>query len=233
MLRHTIVLIKDLTAEVLEAMYQLMGDYYDNLRKDKFLKDLAEKEGVLLVYESNGTLCGFTTYVIFETVFQNEKINVLYSGDTVIREAYWGQASTAQIFMSLIQRFLSEPSVRFYWFLLSKGLRTYRLLPLYFKEYYPAPRGRTPDYEKNLIVHLCRLKFNSSYRESEGIIRLNPPADRLKKKYLFVRENKLSDPTVPFFIKKNPGYIKGDELPCVARISRDNLSQISRRWLKE
>ena len=230
--RHVIVSLKDLKEEVTIQMYQLMNRYYDNLHKNKFLTDLYQKDGVLLVYDQNDVLSGFTTYTIFEAVFRREKIKFLYSGDTVMSEEFWGHMTTPKTFMSLIQKCLMEAQGPFYWFLLTKGIRTYRLLPLYFKKYYPSPKFETPDFERTLIEYLANLKFGNSYSGKDGVIRLDPPADRLKENFVSISENKLDDPYVQFFMKKNSGYVKGDELPCLARISLDNLTPISQRWLR-
>ena len=230
-LTHDIISIENLEPHAIESMYQLMRYYYDNLHREKFLKDLNEKEGVLLGHDENGEICGFTTYAIFEIYFKEEKIRILFSGDTVIREEFWGKWSTAKSFITLIKKMMECGEPKCYWFLLTKGVRTYQYLPLYFKEYYPSPQFETPDYEKDLIVQLSRLKFGNCYLEHKGIIRFNPPADRLKEKYLSFKE-KMDDPFIQFFMQKNPGHINGDELPCLARISIENLTSISHRWLK-
>ena len=226
---YEIVSIEKLGENGIGCMYRLMQCYYDNIPRDKFMKDLYAKEGVLLCRDEKDEICGFTTYTVFETYFNEEKIKVLFSGDTIIREEFWGQWGTVKSFISLIRRFLNEDNRKCYWFLLTKGVRTYRCLPLYFKKYYPSFQLPTPQYEQQLIVHLSRLKFGDYYLENEGVVRLC--ADRLKERYLSVKENKFDDPFIQFFMKKNPGYAIGDELPCLARISKENLTTVSRRWL--
>jgi hypothetical protein len=228
---HGIVPARELNENVVEQMYQLMLSYYDNCRKEKFLADLYQKDGVLLVRDPNDDVCGFTTYVLFETAFQGEKIHVFYSGDTIIREEFWGRMSTVRLFIFLLRRYLLRPRGALYWFLLSKGIRTYRLLPLYFKRYYPAPDGVAPVYEKDMTAHLAQLKFGGGYLAKEGVIRPDPPADRLKEKFLLPAENKMDDPLSWFFFGKNPGCVRGDELPCLAHMSLDNLTPIARRWM--
>lgn len=225
-----IVAVKNLRQETVETMFYLMNEYYDNLNRDKFIKDLEAKDGVLLVFDPQGHICGFTTYVIFETVFYGERTKALFSGDTVLQEKYWGKIETARIFLFLLRRYLSKEE-KFYWFLLTKGIRTYKLLPMYFKKYYPSVQTPTPVYEKALIAHLSKIKYGDFYLKKDGIIRNFPPADRLKEKYLTPAQYKLGDEHASFFIKNNPGYADGDELPCVAQISWDNLTAVSQKWL--
>jgi len=47
-----------------------------------------------------------------------------------------------------------------------------------------------------------------------------------------VPEGRLGDRHVEFFVERNPGYVDGDELCCIARIDADNAAPIARRMLK-
>ena len=167
---HDIIPVKKLSQDGIGHMYRLMQCYYDNISRDKFMKDLYAKEGVLLCRDEKNDICGFTTYIVFEICFKKEKITILFSGDTVIREEFWGQWGTAKSFISLIQKFLNEDKGKCYWFLLTKGVRTYRCLPLYFEKYYPSFQFETPQYEEELISHLSKLQFGDYYLENKGIV---------------------------------------------------------------
>ena len=45
-------------------------------------------------------------------------------------------------------------------------------------------------------------------------------------------EQRLRDPLIEFFVRSNPGHAQGDELVCVAPISRSNLTRAGHRLLE-
>lgn len=231
MLTSRIVSIHDLSPLDIDFMFRLMGAYYDNIKRETFEKDLNTKKGVLLVYDDRVSLCGFTTYDVFNVRYRNEIVNVLYSGDTVIQEEYWGHMETSRMFMSLLQKCRQECEGMLYWFLITKGIRTYRLLPLYFRFYHPSYHADTPSYEKELIAFLSDYKFGRYYKKDEGIIRFAQEGDYLKTEYAHIAENKLMNPHIRFFCDANPGYTSGDYLPCIAQIHRENLTERALRFM--
>ena len=231
MLTNKIVSIKELLSTDVDVMYRLMSTYYDNIKRETFEKDLNAKKGVLLVFDDRTDLCGFTTYDVFDVHYRNELVHVLYSGDTVIKEEYWGHIETSKMFMSLIQKCWQEYAGTFHWFLITKGIRTYRLLPLYFRVYYPTYQSDTPPYEKDLIDYLANFKFGHHYNKDEGIIRFANEGDRLKNDYGQIAQNKLRNPHIRFFCEANPGHNAGDYLPCIAQINLDNLTDRALRFI--
>ena len=54
--------VKDIrdNSEIVESMFLLMKKYYENMKKDKFLMDLYDKNDVFLIFESD-ELKGFST----------------------------------------------------------------------------------------------------------------------------------------------------------------------------
>jgi len=50
-------------------MFTLMTSHYENVKHEKFLHDLAEKDGVLLLYDETGEIQGFTTFLLMEFAF--------------------------------------------------------------------------------------------------------------------------------------------------------------------
>jgi hypothetical protein len=47
-----------------------------------------------------------------------------------------------------------------------------------------------------------------------------------------VEETRRKNPHISYFIGRNPGFIRGDELACLARVSPDNLTPIAHRILR-
>ena len=229
-LTHKILSVDLLTADAVERMFGLMDKYYGNMRRDNFVCDLACKDGALLVFDADGAICGFTTYAMFHTEFGSRPLSVLYSGDTVIEERYWGSMATTRLFTALLGECLRHAPHELYWFLLSKGVRTYQLLPLYFRTFYPCSGEATPPLEAGLIDYLAELQFADHYRLESGVVRFGVGGDYLRDH--FDRRLKSGDQRhAEYFCKINPGYRHGDNLPCIARISPDNFQPIVSRWL--
>lgn len=224
--------INSLTKTEKKRMLQLMREQYENVKENKFMSDLEEKDGVLLLYDEKKNIQGFTTYKLIETVFNNKKIYALYSGDTTVEIKFQGQIELFKTFGKLLTELLKEKKEPLYWFLITKGIKTYLMLPLFFKEFYPNYLKKTPLYEQKLIDHLATLKFGKFYIKKANIIRMNPPADRLKREFAKIPPYKLKNPHVKFFLEKNPGYINGDELPCIARINLENFTKAALKFVK-
>ena len=66
--------IKD-DEKIVESMFLLMKNHYENMKKDKFLKDLYDKNNVFLLFE-NDELKGFSTIKKMELNIENEKDTV-------------------------------------------------------------------------------------------------------------------------------------------------------------
>jgi hypothetical protein len=131
--------------------------------------------------------------------------------------------------LELINRF---PRGSLYWFLISKGYKTYRYLPLFFREYYPRHATPTPPWAKSVIDVLGRQKYPRAYDPTAGIIRAGSTACRLRRHVAAVTFAKLRDPAVSFFVETNPGHELGDELCCIAPLTRENFSNAAVRPLR-
>ena len=56
-----------------------------------------------------------------------------------------------------------------YWFLIAKGYRTYRFLPVFFREFYPRYECATPAWAKSLLDALGRTMFGQAYDPRRGL----------------------------------------------------------------
>jgi hypothetical protein len=157
----------------------------------------------------------------------------LFSGDTIVERSCWGQTLLAQAWgqlaLDLIDRY---PAGALHWFLISKGYKTYRYLPLFFREYYPRRTSATPLWATAIIDVLGRRKYPQAYDPKTGIIRAEASACRLRRNVAAVTEGRLRDADVRFFIERNPGHERGDELCCIAPLSRENFSVAAARPLR-
>lgn len=227
----TVTTPPELTLSERDRMFGLMAAHFDQVERRTFDLDLDEKGWVVILRDkTSGEIQGFSTLMILDALVSGEPIKAVFSGDTIVHRDYWGETELAsvwgQFILSLIR---SYTDVRFYWFLISKGFRTYKFLPVYFKEFFPRHDQQTPPFEAELLATLATLKFPSTYNPKTGVIHVEGSKDRLRPELAEVSEGRQEDPNVRFFLSKNPGYAEGDELACVAELSETNLKPIALR----
>ena len=120
---------------------------------------------------------------------------------------------------------------RLFWFLISKGYRTYLYLPVFFHAFYPRVGAPTPRFERELIDRLGALKYPRDFNPRTGVIEFAESHGHLKPELAHVPAHRREHPHVRFFLQRNPGYVRGHELVCVAEISPANLKERARRMV--
>jgi hypothetical protein len=131
----------------------------------------------------------------------------------------------------MLQSFRSEPDTPLYWLLTSKGYKTYRYLPVFFKEFLPHPGDGAPAFEKRLAAFLGQQKYGPHFDAAAGVIRANGDGQRLRPGVADPDPAHLTDEYVRYFVEANPGAATGDELLCLARCHPDNLKPFILRQL--
>ena len=226
MFKETIIEITELTDVQRSQMFELMTLHYNNCDRTTFFSDLIDKEGVLLLSDDTGKIVGFSTYKITNAQINGEDIRVLFSGDTIMDSVLWGSRSPFRIFGRLLNNIISRETKPLYWFLISKGHRTYLFLPLFFKTFYPNHLSTTPAVFKTLLNQLCLKKFGKSCEKNKLTVAAG--ASSLKAEYGKVEAHKLNNPHINFFYQQNPNYLQGDELLCIAAVTSDNLTSFGK-----
>jgi hypothetical protein len=215
-----------------ERLYSLHEASYDGADPSRFRRDLADKRWVIRLREAEGgRVVGFSTQRTLDVTVRGRPVRVLFSGDTVIDPAYWGEQALVRGFCRLIGRLHAEcrdPDRALYWFLISKGHRTYLYLPTFFREFWPRHDGEVPPFEAELIRVLGETRYPGDFDSESGVIRPRAPYDRLKPA-LDTSEKRAHNPHVAFFLSRNPGHAEGHELACVADLSPDNIRPLMRR----
>lgn len=222
MLTGTLRFVSSLTEGDKARMYDIMVRHYAGVDKELFLRDMSEKDGVILVKGEDGAIQGFSTYLFMRTCYRGDQIAALFSGGTIIEKESWGSPALFRAFGKLLYEFMEgNHGAKTYWFLITKGFRTYLLLPLFFRRFYPRYDAETPPYEKGLIEHLANLKYKGFFDADRGIITAD--SYYLKEDLADIPAARLRDPHVAFFLRKNPGYVRGEELACVCEISPESF----------
>ncbi len=231
MLRGTMQEISSLTETDKQDMLWIMNRHYANVSEKMFLKDLSEKDGVLALLDEQGQIQGFSSYLFMQTTYRGDAITALFSGDTIIDNQYWGSQALFSSFGRLLFKLMDENRGRkTYWFLITKGYRTYLMLPLFFKNFYPRVDRETPPYERGLIEHLANAKYNGLFHPDRGIIATD--SYFLKGEFAEIPERKRTNRHVRFFLEKNPEYLAGEELACVCEIQPESFRKRTRKLVR-
>lgn len=226
--------VEVLTEDRVGRMFELMREHYENVRRTEFERDLAEKDCVIsLIDSATGALKGFTTLMAFEHECGGGRFQIVFSGDTIVHPDSWGSWELPKAFgralISIRERRVDLP---LYWMLISKGFRTYRFLPVFFKEFHPCHDRPTSPELQHLMDSLSQRKYPANYDRARGLIVFPDRCQKLRPDLGTVAEARVgSDPHIRYFLERNPGHSKGDELVCLARFGEDNLTPLIRRIL--
>ncbi|HEY1170482.1 MAG TPA: hypothetical protein VGH19_03845 [Verrucomicrobiae bacterium] len=221
---------EELTAEQMAEMLGLLAKHFEGVTAEQFARDLAEKNWVVMICKE-GRLVGFSTLLVYETTFEGELVSVVYSGDTIVDPAAWGSSALARGWITAVNELrLHYPRGKYYWLLLSSGFRTYRFLPVFWREFYPHCEQADPQHMMRLRDHLAKERFGERYDEQAGIVRFSQP-QRLRQELREVPESRRDDPHVELFLKLNPGHGQGDELVCLTELCAENLTRAGRRMV--
>ena len=212
------------------AMYGLYNTYYEATCPQRFFDDLNNKDTVILLRDEQGQLHGFSTLACISFEYQGVRHRAIFSGDTIVDDRYWGQHALAFSWIRHAGRIKAEErQTPLYWFLISKGYRTYRYLPVFSKSYYPHWRQPTPPREQSIINTLAWRRFGHHYDTDSGVVYFPESRGQLKPRWAKVLPQDLCRPEVQYFLRRNPGYARGDELVCLTELHPDNLRPLARR----
>jgi hypothetical protein len=233
LLRGLITELTDVSPGRRDEMFALMDQHYENMRRSDFDRDLAEKRWLIQVIEpDSGKLCGFSTQMMLDLSVAGQPVKALFSGDTIIDRHHWGSPALSlawgRLALEVIEAHRGEELV---WILISKGFRTYRFLPVYFREFYPRFDAPTPERARQIIRAFGASRFPSRYDDTAGVIRALPQGCRLRTSLGDHDADRLHDPHVRHFERANPRHGHGDELICVAPLTRGNFSRTAERLI--
>lgn len=205
----------------IEEMFKLFELFYENVSFERFQHDLKGKTRVIIMLDKNKRIQGFSTLYDFDFLHHEKNYRILFSGDTIIAPDYWGtSALTMEFLKNMIFLKMKYPTRQVWWFLISKGYKTYLLLANNFINYYPRYDRETPCEYQSLLAGLSDKLYPGKYNSETGVIEFSasehehlrgsiaPITDELMAKY----------PKIKFFQSKNPDWIKGCELACIGEV---------------
>jgi len=206
----------------IEAMHRVFVKYYHNADYETFARDLKKKIGAILVKRlDDKAIVGFTTIGIIEKEIDEKKCLGIFSGDTIIEKAYWGLPNLQTAFLRfMIRTRIEYPLTRIYWFLISKGYKTYLLMANNWDTYYPKYDTKEDTKRKNIVKSFSNHLFEGIYDEKTGLLNFGNDYQKLKEGVAEITEDmKKNSPKIAFFEEVNPTWREGTELPCIGDIS--------------
>lgn len=231
-LRAEVVARDSLTVRDRDGMYELLESYFEDTSFAQFERDLFEKDSVILLRAEDQSIAGFSTLMSSRATVEGRRVVGFFSGDTIIGREYWGSSLLGRAWLQTVFSAADRlPAGELaYWFLICSGYKTWRYLPVFFRNYLPHPASADRGFEDDVLRTLATRKFGPAYDHAKGIIRFNH-ANPLRAGVAEITGQRLRDPMVQFFVRANPGHQQGDELACLARISRSNLTRAGLRLL--
>jgi len=229
------VSVKGLAPSIKDGMWSVFNRYYADITRSKFEQDLANKRDViLLIDDGDGSIQGFSTLEIYERKKEGRSFVSVFSGDTVIDGDYWGQSALQREFVRYVIRLkLKNPFRAVYWFLISKGYKTYLLLSRNYWTYWPRWDRLTPDWESSLIADLAQEKYGEAFQANTGILHFENSEGHLKTGVAPIKSQLLKQPDIRFFCDQNPGHAMGDELCCLGKVDALLWLKFSLRLIKK
>lgn len=217
--------ISAVTVTHIRQMYDLYAGFYENTSLDVFLNDLSKKSGVILVTrKADDRVVGFSTQTFFDLKVDGRRVRGIFSGDTIVDPAYWGNNALANTFYRrLVIERIKQPFVPFYWFLISKGYKTYLLLTNNFYNYYPNVRGQDEKYRR-ITEAYCEQLFPQYFDREKMLLDFGNDYVRLKGDVADITpELRAANPHIAFFEKVNPTWRRGTEVPCIGACDYESL----------
>jgi hypothetical protein len=217
------------SAEIAE-MYLLFTSHFERVSESRFRRDLDDKDWVIRIRDRS-TLMGFTSLRRMRVNVKGKWLDLIYSGDTIVKPEARSTTVLARTWIESVRRIMELCEItELHWFLLVSGFRTYRLLPVFWKQFFPSHQHETPESVRSTIDCVAARMFGADYDPDRGVVRFKEP-QALRPELAGIPESRLSDPHVRFFASANPGHAEGDELVCWTRLSEDNLTDAgARMW---
>ena len=221
----------ELSAAQRNEMFTLLSRYFDGVTREQFERDLAAKDWVIEI-RNHAALIGFTTLRLTTSRFEGEPVTALYSGDTIVAPEAWGTPALARAWIAGVNRIRGAyPHQRCFWLLLTSGFRTYRFLPVFWREFFPRFDTPTPPGAHRLLHQLTHEGYGTYFDADSGLVRF-PHPQRLRGALAAVPDGRDRNPHVAFFLARNPNHQRGDELACITEICATNLSLAGRRMVE-
>lgn len=223
--------IKNISLVQLLEMHKLFIQYYNNADFETFANDMGKKTGVFVLEDKiKKCIIGFSTWTEINLAYDGKNAIGVFSGDTVIDKAYWGNKCLQKSFATkLFTTKLKNPKKSVFWLLISKGYKTYLLLANNFHNFYPNYQTHNKDLE-SIVDEYCTQLYPSAYCRESRLLDFGDSYQNLKEGVAGITlEMKNQNHDIRYFETLNPTWAKGTELPCVGEVTVGALMDFMKR----
>ena len=238
-LQGRVVARQTLDAETRDAMFALLAAHFAGVDRATFDRDLDEKSCAILLEDDAGVLRGFSTMLVYESVAAGAPVSVIYSGDTIVERVLVGQPGAGPDLDCRRSERCSQPANRGkctgccsrQGFAPTVSCRcssatstraSTRRRRLETPQLLDVARPRTI---RRVSTTPRRESFDSCGRKCSRRICIRARARK-------TGHEPMPDPHIAFFLERNPGFVRGDELVCLTRIDERNLTPAGRRMAR-
>lgn len=215
-------------------MFSLMDQSYNNVSMELFLADLDKKKYIGLIRDPEEKIQGFTTFAVMKMGSRAQKYGIIFSGDTIIAPEHWGTQVLMKGWCETVGSIVAQKrDITWYWYLLSKGHRTYLYLPFFFSTYYPSlnPSKRDKEYMQ-IADEVSKVLYPTYWKKDQGVIEFTDSHGELVPELAEATFKKSKSSLVQFFLEKNPQFYKGNELVCITEISPENAIRSAKTFIE-
>lgn len=199
-------------------MHELMTAHYEAVSREVFERDLSAKDEVLMLHNPDGMLCGFTT-LAWNPGGDLAEGDIMFSGDTIIDRRCWGTQELVRAFCRRAGKWKAAHGRPLFWFLISKGHRTYMYLPLFARRFHPHPENQETEWAM-LAGKVATRLFGDNWKLEEGVIRFPSSLGHLREE---LTPGSRASPWFRYFEQRNPGHAQGEELVCLTEMDESNM----------
>ncbi|UVK38669.1 hypothetical protein LHFGNBLO_005874 [Mesorhizobium sp. AR10] len=207
-----------------DQMFALYESYYEAVDRKGFERDLAEKDAAVIIRHER-KIIGFSTYLVRPQTVGGETVHYLFSGDTVLHPARWGDPVLLRSFFRAAGAAKAEVGGRLFWFSIIGGHRTFRILPNFFCDFVPAIDGPVSARLQTIRDAIATARYGRHFEPSTGLIDFGPSQGHLRDQWADVEQTALRNRFAAFFLRANPSYFRGVELACLAEFEIGNLKR--------
>lgn len=219
--------LKHIAVQDVREMFKVFCRYYENTSLEQFISDLNRKSGAFIIRRKiDDAIVGFSTMGIYHMEVDGKKIRGIFSGDTILEKEYWGnRAMNAAFVKRLVWEAIKDPFTPQYWFLISKGYKTFLLLTRNFPDYYPHPEHENP-HMKHIVEAYCDKLFPGKLDRDTMVLDFGEGSNCLKSDVTPISAAQRNETDIAFFEQRNPQWERGTELPCVGRADLVTFFQV-------
>ncbi|MBZ9676394.1 hypothetical protein [Mesorhizobium sp. ES1-1] len=223
--QSTIMPVHNVDRRDRDEMFSLHQRYYDATTREMFERDLSEKDAVVII-RHEGRIIGFSTYLVRQMTVGAETVHYLFSGDTVLHSARWGDPVLLRGFFRAAGKAKAGIEGRLFWFSIIGGHRTFRILPNFFRKFVPAIDDHAGSSGLMTIRDaIAAARYGRFFDAATGLVDFGPSQGHLRQEWADVAETASRNKFAAFFLRANPDYFRGVELACLAEFDSGNLKR--------